>query len=304
MSKKFSFVTIIGAPNVGKSTLTNHIIGEKITIVSSKVQTTRATIKGIFVEDNTQLVFCDTPGIFLAKKNLEKSIVANALEHISKDGQIIFMIAACKNNQLENKIIWNHLQSLRQKVIIVVNKIDLIGEDKLLELSKPYQELEIVEKIFYVSAQTGTGVTELKKYLIDKAPKSEFLYPEDELTTMPSRFLAQEITREKLFHLLAKELPYNLSVETISWKEDEKASIIIHQDIYVSKENQKKIIIGHKGSLIKEVGTLARTELAELLGTKIHLFLHVKVRPDWLEKPYMYKHMGLKFPQKKGTKHS
>ena len=296
MPKKFSFVTIIGAPNVGKSTLTNYIVGEKITIVSSKVQTTRSTIRGIFVEDNAQLVFCDTPGIFLAKKNLEKSIVMNALENLSKDSQIIFMVAVCKNNQLENNLIWNHLKSLRKKVIIVINKVDLTTEEKISELSRPYEDLEMVEKIFNISAQTGTGVKELKEYLIEKAPQSEFLYPEDELTTMPSRFLAQEITREKLFNLLAKELPYNLSVETISWKEDEQKSIIIHQDIYVSKESQKKIIIGHKGNLIKEVGTLARKELAELLSTKIHLFLHVKVRPDWLDKPYMYKHMGLKFP--------
>lgn len=299
MVKKCGFVTIIGAPNVGKSTLTNYLIGEKITIVSPKVQTTRATIKGIFIEDDAQLIFSDTAGIFAAKKNLEKSIVANALENIVKEGQIIFMCDAHKLNQEENNLILNHIKSLNRKVIIVINKIDLITKEQLDDIINKYEQLNISEEIFAISAQDGTDIIKLKKYLISKAPESEFLYPESDLTTMPVRFLAQEITREKLFLLLAKELPYNLSVETISWKEDKQGHIVVHQDIYVAKEGQKKIIIGSKGNLIKEVGSLARAEIAKLMGVKTHLFLHVKVRADWLDKPYMYQHMGLKFPKKK-----
>jgi GTP-binding protein Era len=298
MNKKCGFVTIIGAPNVGKSTLTNYLIGEKITIVSPKVQTTRATIKGIFLEDNTQLIFADTPGIFEAKKNLEKSIVANALENIAKESQIVFMCDAKKLNQVENDLIFYHIKLLKRKVLIVINKIDLITKEQLDGIIKKYKELEISEEVFAISAQEGTDIMKLKKHLISKAPDSEFLYPESDLTTVPVRFLAQEITREKLFLLLAKELPYNLSVETISWKEDKQSHIVIHQDIYVSKEGQKKIIIGSRGSLIKEVGSLAREEIAKLTGVKTHLFLHVKVRADWLDKPYMYQHMGLKFPKK------
>ena len=294
---KCGFVTIIGAPNAGKSTLTNKLIGEKITIVSPKVQTTRSSIKGIMVEDNTQLIVCDTPGIFKAKKTLEKAIVENALEQISSDMDIIFIIDGRRIESPENEIILEHLGKLKKKIIFAINKIDLLKPEQILKIQEKFKNNDIIDELLFISAEKGYNLEDLKKFLISRAPESPFLYPEDQLTTISSRFLAQEITREKLFEVLDKELPYNLSVDTMSWKEDEKGNIRIDQEIYVMKEGQKKIVIGSNGHVLKKVGILARKELSKTFGCKVSLFLHVKVRPDWLEKPYMYKHMNLKFPQ-------
>lgn len=297
---KCGFVTIIGAPNAGKSTLTNCLVGEKVTIVSAKVQTTRSSVKGIMVEDNAQLIFCDTPGIFEAKKTLEKAIVENALEQISKDMEIVFIFDGKKISSPENKIILEHLKKLtkqKKKIIFVINKVDLLSNEEIDIIKQRYDNSDIVERLFFISAEKNINVNDLKEFLIERAEESPFLYPEDQFTTVTSRFLAQEITREKLYHILDKELPYNLSVDTQSWKENDKGDITIHQEIYVMTENQKKIVIGANGHILKQVGILARTELSKILDTKVNLFLYVKVRPDWLEKPHMYTHMNLKFPR-------
>lgn len=297
MKTKCGFVTIIGAPNVGKSTLTNLLVGGKVTIVSPKVQTTRASIKAIMVADNTQLIFCDTPGIFKAQGNLEKAIVAHALEQISQEMEIVLLIDAARRNKKAMSLILEQLGLINKKVILVINKIDLVSKAKLLPLISHYEETNLFSKIFLISALHDDGVKDLQQELLTRAPESPFLYPEDQLTDVSSRFLAQEITREKLFLALKDELPYNLSVETDNWQEDENNIVTIDQTIYVLKEGQKKIIIGHKGQMIKEIGSKARKELAEIFATKINLYLHVKVKPDWLDKPYMYHHMGLKYPK-------
>ena len=294
---KCGFVAIIGAPNVGKSTLTNQLVGKKITIVSPKVQTTRTSIRAIMVADETQLIFCDTPGIFFAKKNLEKAIVENALEQISCDTDIVFMINGRKAFAKENQFIIDHLTKLKRKVILIINKIDLLKPHEILKIEAQYKDLDIIDELLFISAFKNRGVDELKNILISRAPQSPFLYPEDQLTTATSRFLAQEVTREKLFNLLNYELPYNLSVETINWKESDNGEITIDQDIYVNKSGHKKIVIGTGGKILKKAGMLARKELSEILDCKINLFLYVKLREDWVDKPHMYKHMGLKFPK-------
>jgi len=295
---KCGYVTIIGSPNAGKSTLTNLLVGGKVTIVSPKVQTTRGSVKGIMVEGDTQIIFCDTPGIFKAEGNLEKAIVEHALEQISCDMEIVFMVDATKSNERDNDIILEHLKKLKKKVFLVINKIDRANKNDLLPLMQKYQDTGLFEQIFLTSATQNDGVEDLKKCLTARMPESPFLYPDDQLTDVSSRFLSQEITREKLFISLKEELPYNLMVETNSWKEAENGHITIDQTIYVTKEGQKKIVIGSKGLLIKKIGIEARGEMTKLFGVKVHLYLHVKVREDWLDKAYMYPHMGLKFPKK------
>lgn len=298
MDSKCGFVAIIGAPNAGKSTLTNLLVGGKVTIVSPKVQTTRGSVRGIMVEGNTQLIFCDTPGIFKAEGKLEKAIVTHAMEQISQDMDIVLLVDAAKQNKKAVAIILEQLRFLNKKVILALNKIDLVSKGNLLPIMKYYEETNLFSEIFLISASNNDGIEDLKKVIIERAPASPFLYPEDQLTDVSSRFLAQEITREKLFIALKDELPYNLSVETDSWKEAENGKVTIDQTIYINKEGQKKIIIGSKGQMIKEVGTQARKELEEIFATRINLYLHVKVKPDWLDKPYMYTHMGLKYPKK------
>ena len=298
MDSKCGFIAIIGAPNAGKSTLTNLLVGGKVTIVSPKVQTTRGSVRGIMVEGNTQLIFCDTPGIFKAEGKLEKAIVTHAMEQISQDMDIVLLVDAAKQNKKAVAIILEQLRFLNKKVILALNKIDLVSKGNLLPIMKYYEETNLFSEIFLISASNNDGIEDLKKVIIERAPASPFLYPEDQLTDVSSRFLAQEITREKLFIALKDELPYNLSVETDSWKEAENGKVTIDQTIYINKEGQKKIIIGSKGQMIKEVGTQARKELEEIFATRINLYLHVKVKPDWLDKPYMYTHMGLKYPKK------
>ena len=299
MNNKCELITIIGAPNAGKSTLTNLLVGSKVTICSPKAQTTRSTISGILVEDNTQLIFLDTPGIFKnAKKKLEKAIIANAFEQLKSSSKILFLVDIRRVNTDNNQLIINHLISKEKKVILCINKIDTIKDKSiLLEKIQEFNDLDIAEEIFLISAigkGKNDGIKELKKHLIDNAKTSPFIYPEDQITNISSRFLAQEITREKLFNLLNKEIPYNLSVETESWTETDDGAIRIDQVIYISRTSQKKIIIGEGGSLIKKIGTLARKELSEIFEARIQLYLHVKVKEDWLDKDYMYEHMNIK----------
>jgi GTP-binding protein Era len=291
-----NFVTIIGAPNAGKSTLTNLFVGTKVTIVSPKVQTTRSSVKGIIVEDNTQLIFCDTPGIFKStKRKLERAIVANAFEQLQGDMEIIYMLDIRKIDDEDNKLIIDYLRKTERKVIVAINKIDLIKhKDKLLPIMTRLGDLDIAKQLFLLSAEKNDGVADLKKYLLENAPESPYFYPEDQLTDASERFLAQEITREKLFLALDEEIPYNLSVETESWKDLDSGAAKLDQVIYITRASQKKIVIGNKGELIKRVGIQARREMEKLFGRRIHLYLHVKQKEDWLNQNHMYEHMGLK----------
>ncbi|MBQ8251657.1 MAG: GTPase Era [Alphaproteobacteria bacterium] len=291
---KFCFVAILGAPNAGKSTLVNKLIGSKVSIVSPKVQTTRSRIRGILVEGDTQLVLVDTPGIFSASQRFERAMVASAWTESDEADQRLLLIDAQKGLDKNTKAIITRLQTEKKKAVLVLNKIDLLPKSKLLPLIEELNGLKIFTDVFLISAKTGEQVDELKKFLIQKAPRGVWMFPEDQLTDLPNRLFAAEVTREKLFLMLQKELPYTLSVETTSYKEKED-SIRIEQTIYVEREGLKPIVLGKSGQMIKKIGASARQELSRLFEKEVHLFLFVKVKENWRQDPSQYKDWGLDF---------
>ena len=291
---KFCFVAILGAPNAGKSTLVNRLIGSKVSIVSPKVQTTRSRIRGILVEDNTQLVLVDTPGIFSASQRFERAMVASAWTESDDADQRLLLIDAQKGLDKNTRAIIFRLQSEKKKVVLVLNKIDLLPKSKLLPLIEELNGMKIFTDTFMISPKTGEQVDELKNFLIQKAPKGVWMFPEDQMTDLPNRLFAAELTREKLFLMLQKELPYTLSVETTSYKEKED-SIRIEQTIYVEREGLKPIVLGKNGQMIKKIGAAARQELTRLFEKEVHLFLFVKVKENWRQDPAQYKDWGLDF---------
>ena len=269
-------VALAGAPNAGKSTLTNYLVGEKISIISPKVQTTRDLIRGVFVEDNTQIILVDTPGVFIPKKArlLERKIVKTAWSGIRDAELVCLLIDATEGFNNKIKIILDEFKKKEINNILVLNKVDAVKKPTLLELTKKITDYyPDFKEIFMISAKTGEGVGKLKQYILNQATEGEWIFKDDELTDIPLKFLASEITREKLFLKLDKELPYNVDVETEKWEEFDNGDIKIQQVIYVSRENQKSIILGKRGQLIKEVGTEARQELSKFLEKKVHLFL-------------------------------
>ena len=279
-------VALAGAPNAGKSTLTNYLVGEKISIISPKVQTTRDLIRGVFVEDNTQIILVDTPGVFIPKKArlLERKIVKTAWSGIRDAELVCLLIDATEGFNNKIKIILDEFKKKEINNILVLNKVDAVKKPTLLELTKKITDYyPDFKEIFMISAKTGEGVDKLKQYILNQATEGEWVFKNDELTDIPLKFLASEITREKLFLKLDKELPYNVDVETEKWEEFDNGDIKIQQVIYVSRENQKSIILGKRGQLIKEVGTEARQELSKFLEKKVHLFLFVKLKADWIE---------------------
>ncbi len=291
---KSSSITIIGKPNAGKSTLLNRLIGQKIAIVTPKVQTTRSSITGIMTEGNTQLVFIDTPGIFTPRKKLEKAMVRCAWASIMGADEVIFLIDSTYDFDENSIEIVKRLEQSGVKPIFALNKID-----QKKATPEAIQELIGENITFQISALTGEGVDSLVKYLTDKAPNKPWLYGEDDITNLPMRFLASEITREQLFMQLQQELPYNLTVESESWEELEDGSVKISQVIIVSRQSYKAMILGNKGSRIKNVGMKAREEINKSLGMKAHLFLFVKVREDWDSNPLSYEYMGLEYKNAK-----
>ena len=291
---KFCFVAILGAPNAGKSTLVNRLIGSKVSIVSPKVQTTRSRIRGILVEENTQLVLVDTPGIFSASQRFERAMVASAWTESDEADQRLLLIDAQKGLDKNTRAIISRLQSEKKKVVLVLNKIDLLSKSKLLPLIEELNELKIFTDTFLISAKTGEQVDELKMFLVQNAPQGVWMFPEDQLTDLPNRLFAAEVTREKLFLMLQKELPYTLSVETTSFKEKED-SIRIEQTIYVEREGLKPIVLGKNGQMIKKIGASARQELSHLFEKEVHLFLFVKVKENWRQDPSQYRDWGLDF---------
>ena len=279
-------VALAGAPNAGKSTLTNYLVGEKISIISPKVQTTRDLIRGVFVEGDTQIILVDTPGVFIPKKArlLERKIVKTAWSGIRDAELVCLLIDATEGFNNKIKIILDEFKKKEINNILVLNKVDAVKKPTLLELTKKITDYyPDFKEIFMISAKTGEGVDKLKQYILNQATEGEWIFKDDELTDIPLKFLASEITREKLFLKLDKELPYNVDVETEKWEEFDNGDIKIQQVIYVSRENQKSIILGKKGQLIKEVGTEARQELSKFLEKKVHLFLFVKLKTDWIE---------------------
>ncbi len=292
--QKCGFVALIGAPNAGKSTLSNQIAGGKISIVTHKVQTTRARIRAIAIANATQIILIDTPGIFKPKRKLDKAMVAAAWGGADDSDITLVLIDAAKGMNDENKNILKNLDVSNAKNIwLVLNKIDLIKNEKLLAISEAFNEFFPFEHSFMISADKGHGVKQLIATLETAMPESIWLYPEDQMADIPSRLLAAEITREKLFLKLHDELPYSLTVETEAWKEQKDGSVRIEQVIFVRRNSQKKIVLGERGAMIKLIGQQSRLEIGEILGQKVHLFLFVKVRDNWIDDPERLKQMGL-----------
>ena len=291
------FVAIIGAPNAGKSTLLNQLVGSKVAIVTHKVQTTRARIRGIAMEGQTQIVFVDTPGIFKPKRRLDRAMVEAAWGGAG-DADLIVLMVDMENGRDEDVTrIVDGLKSQGRKAILVLNKVDAAPREKLLKTAAALNETGIFTETFMISALKGDGVADLKKYLAGLMPPGPWHYPEDQAADVPLRSLAAEVTREKLFLRLHDELPYSLTVETESWEQKKDGSIRIAQVIFVERESQKKIALGKGGQTIKTVGQLAREELEEMLGCRVHLFLFVKVRENWGDDRERYREMGLDFPK-------
>lgn len=295
-SRRCGFVALLGAPNAGKSTLLNRLVGAKVSIVTPKVQTTRARIRAIAVEGASQLVFIDTPGIFQAKRRLERAMVAAAWAGV-EDADLLVLLVDTTTRQPDagTTRIVEGLKARGRKAVLVLNKIDAIKREKLLELAESFQAEGIFEPIFMVSALTGDGVADLLAQLAGALPEGPWLYPEDQLSDLPERLLAAEVTREKLFLRLHQELPYALTVETESWKELKDGGLRLEQTIYVRRDSQKAIVLGKGGRAIKAVREAAQAELSESLGRPVHLFLFVKVRENWPEDPARYRHWGLDF---------
>jgi GTP-binding protein Era len=291
------FVALIGAPNAGKSTLLNALVGSKVTIVSRKVQTTRALIRGIAIEGRAQLIFVDTPGIFSPRRRLDRAMVSTAWSGAHDADLVGVLIDARKGIEEESEAILARLVEVKAPKILILNKIDVVAREMLLSLAKAANAKAAFEATFMISALTGDGVGDLKRWLAAHVAPGPWLYPADQMSDAPLRQLAAEITREKLFERLHQELPYHSTVETEVWKELRKGDIRIEQTFYVERESQRKIVLGKGGATIKAIGEAARKEIAAIVDAKVHLFLFVKVREGWGEDPERYRAMGLEFPK-------
>jgi len=293
--QRAGFIAIVGAPNAGKSTLVNGLVGTKVSIVSPKVQTTRTRVLGIVMAGPAQLVFVDTPGIFQPKRRLERAMVAAAWTGAGDADVVVVMIDASRGLDDDSRGIIEKLKDGGRPLAVALNKVDTMHREKLLVLAAQVNELAPFERIFMISALTGDGVPDLLAWCAEKMPASPWLFPEDQLSDMPDRLLAAEVTREKLFLQLHQELPYACTVETETWEERADGSVRIDQVVYVQRDGQKAIVLGKSGRQIKAVGAAARTELEELLERRVHLFLYVKVRENWLDDRERYRELGLDY---------
>jgi GTPase len=292
------FVAILGATNAGKSTLTNALVGVKVSIVSHKVQTTRMPIRGIALEDQSQIVFIDTPGIFNPKRRLDRAMVDAAWTGAGDADVVMLVIDAVRGVDDDQRAIIDKLGPSKTPRIVVLNKVDRVADkEKLLKLAEKLSALFSFDKLFMVSALTGSGIADLKRYLAISVPEGPWHYAEDDVTDIPVRMLAAEVTRERIYHWLHEELPYAMTVETTSWKAFKDGSARVEQTIYVERDGQKSILLGAGGSMIKKISTEARAAIAEIADHPIHLFLFVKVRSDWGSDPERYREMGLPFPK-------
>lgn len=291
------FIAIIGAPNAGKSTLVNALVGAKVTIVSHKVQTTRALVRGIVTEGPAQIVLVDTPGLFAPKRRLDRAMVTAAWGGAADADRVLLLIDVRRGIDEAVEAIVDKLGDVRQPVDLVLNKVDLIEPRKLLDLAAALATRARFDRTFMISALSGSGVGDLRKHLAEIVPPGPWHYPEDEISDLPARMLASEITREKLYKRLNDELPYDSTVETDSYQERKDGSIRIEQTIYVVREGQRKIMLGKGGETIKAISTAAREELSKLFEVPVHLFLFVKVRENWGNEPERYERMGLEFPK-------
>ena len=291
------FIALIGAPNAGKSTLINALVGAKVAIVSHKVQTTRALLRGIATSDGAQLVLIDTPGIFAPKRRLDRAMVTSAWSGAHDADIVAVLVDAERGLDEEAGALLDQLAPVRQPKILLINKIDLVEKPALLAIAKAAGERAEFAATFMISALGGDGVADVERWLVAHVPEGPWHYPEDQITDAPLRQLAAEITREKLYLRLHQELPYQSTVETEQWKELKDGAVRIEQTIYVERESQRKIVLGKGGQTIKAIGAAARREIAEMIEAPVHLFLFVKVREHWADDPERYRGMGLEFPK-------
>lgn len=291
------YVALVGAPNAGKSTLVNRLVGVKVSIVSHKVQTTRALIRGLVIEKDAQIVFVDTPGIFAPKRRLDRAMVSTAWGGATDADVIALLIDVRKGLDEDNLAILEKLAGAPRRKILILNKIDMIDREKLLAIAQEAAARVSFDRVFMISAKTGDGVSDLPAYLADEMPVGPWLYPADDVSDLPLRALAAEITREKLFARLHDELPYASTVETEKWEVRPDGSARVEQTIYVERESQKRIVIGKGGQTVKQISMEARKEISEIAETDVHLFLFVKVRENWADDPERYREMGLEFPK-------
>ncbi|MBM3575905.1 MAG: GTPase Era [Methylocystis sp.] len=295
--RRCGFVALVGAPNAGKSTLLNQLVGAKVSIVSRKSQTTRALVRGIAIDGLAQIILVDTPGIFQPKRRLERAMVASAFSGAADADVVSLLVDARRGVDDEVETILSQLSQLKTKKILVINKIDLIAREKLLALVADLTSREKFIEVFMISALTGDGIDVMRKSIGGLMPISPWLYPEDQLSDAPLRLLAAEITREQIYDRLHDEIPYQSTVETDLWSQQKDGSARIEQTIFVARDGQKKIIIGEAGRTIKAIGQAARREIAEAAGHPVHLFLFVKVRENWADDPERYREMRLEFPK-------
>ena len=291
------FVAVLGAPNAGKSTLVNALVGQKVSIVSQKVQTTRIPVRGIAMHGGTQIVFVDTPGIFAPRRRLDRAMVGTAWGS-ARDADICALVVdSRKGVEDEDEAVTGGLAEVRAAKLLVLNKVDVVAKPALLALTQTLNERAAFAAIFMISALTGDGIADLKRWLGAHVPAGPWLYPEDQIADAPLRQLAAEITREKLYLRLHQELPYQSTVETEVWKELKDGSVRIEQTIYVERESQRKIVLGKGGQTIKAIGAAARADIAVAIEQPVHLLLFVKVRQGWGDDPERYREMGLEFPR-------
>ncbi len=293
--RRCGYVALVGAPNAGKSTLLNQLVGAKVSIVSPKVQTTRSRVLGIAIEGAAQIIFVDTPGIFAPRRRLERAMVAAAWAGAEDADLIILLVDAEHGVGGDTQRIIDGLKKAKRRAALALNKVDLVARETLLPLAARLSKAGLFDPVFMISSLTGDGVADLKKYLADALPPGPWLFPEDQLTDLPQRLLAAEITREQIFLQLHQELPYATFVETDSWEELGDGSAKISQTIHVQRDSQKAIVLGKGGQRIKKIGALARAELERMLDRRIHLFLFVRVTENWTEDRDRYRTMGLEF---------
>ncbi|OXS99359.1 GTPase Era [Notoacmeibacter marinus] len=291
-----AFVTLLGATNAGKSTLLNRFVGSKVSIVTHKVQTTRTTMRGIAIHENAQIVFIDTPGIFKPRRRLDRAMVASAWSGARDADIVLFVVDAERGLEGDAGTILERLAETRQSKALVLNKVDRVKPEQILQLAAKANEVVAFDQTFMVSALNGSGTDDVMDWLAKQASLGPWYYPEDQVADAPLQLLAAEITREKLYLRLHQELPYSSHVETERWERGKKG-VRVEQVIYVERDSQKKIVLGHKGQTIKAIGTAARKELSSLLDEPVHLFLFVKVRQNWSDDPDRYREIGLDYSQ-------
>jgi GTPase len=289
------FVAVIGAPNAGKSTLVNALVGAKVSIVSPKAQTTRTIVRGIAIYGDAQVIYVDTPGIFAAKQRFDRAMVAAAWTGAAEAEAIMFVVDGARKLDPDTERIATQLKESNRKAMLVLNKVDIAEKGLLLDLTKRMTEMGLFDDVFMVSAKTGDGLDRVKDRIVKALPQGPWMFPEDDISDMPARLLAAEITREQLFLQLNQELPYSCAVETERWEDRKDGSSKVDQNIYVSRDNHKAIVLGEGGQRIKSIGARARVELEKLMDRKIHLFLHVKVKENWREDRSVFAAWGLDF---------